>query len=194
MNTPPPTLAGAFLLPCILTRCRAFFLPGCNTAKYKHLQRVFPCKCNLYHQCHKIAHKALQRRFLRLHRLNRPRYHTDTTSHCTTCDTLESIHASGRAQPIPDTTATPGRCTGQHRPPIIIRYIRGQTMPDGAAYRRPCQPGGVSMLPTSGTGSTVKGWQSGTLHRAGQSSGGERGGRRGTIGGFRRISFRAVAR
>ena len=37
------------------------------------------------------------------------------------------------------------------QPPIIIRYIRAQgcapcyrSMPDGATYRRPCQPGGVS--------------------------------------------------
>ncbi len=27
-------------------RCRAFLLPGCNTAPYKHLQRVLPCQCN----------------------------------------------------------------------------------------------------------------------------------------------------
>lgn len=48
-----------------------------------------------------------------------------------------------------------GRCTGHSSRPIIIRYIRVQlcapcyrSMPDSAAYRRPCQPGGVSMLPT----------------------------------------------
>lgn len=48
-----------------------------------------------------------------------------------------------------------GRCTAQRRPPIIIMYIRVhppcyRSMPDGAAHRRPCQPGGVSMLPTPG--------------------------------------------
>lgn len=36
----------AFLLPCILTRCKAFILPGFNTAQYKRLQRVLPCLCN----------------------------------------------------------------------------------------------------------------------------------------------------
>lgn len=50
--------------------------------------------------------------------------------------------------------------------PIIIMYIRARpcyrSMPNSAAYRRPCQPGGVSMLPTpgglqSGTGSAVRG-------------------------------------
>ena len=56
------------------------------------------------------------------------------------------------------------------------------------------QPGGVSMLSTSGTGSAVRAGHPGTLHPAGQSSDRGRGGRRGTIGGSRRISFRAVAR
>lgn len=28
------------------TRCRAFILPGCNTAPYKRLQRVLQCQCN----------------------------------------------------------------------------------------------------------------------------------------------------
>lgn len=49
-----------------------------------------------------------------------------------------------------------------------VRHCRG-SMPDGAAYRRPCQPGGA-------------------IQRSG------RGGRRGTIDGYRRISFRAFAR
>lgn len=88
---------------------------------------------------------------MRLCQLNQQRHQTDTSGYNTTCDTLEGIHARGRAQPIPDTTATPGRCTGQHSPPIIIRYIRGcrgatcyESMPDSAAYCRPCQRRRVS--------------------------------------------------
>ena len=115
-------------MPCILTRCRTFILPGCNTAPYKRLQRVLPCQCNLYNPCPKTAHTALQWLFLRLCPLNRPQYQTDKSGYNTTCDTLEGIHAPGRTQPIPNTTATQGRCTGQHRPPIIIMYIRRQTM------------------------------------------------------------------
>lgn len=38
-------MAGLFL-PCILTRCRAFILPRCNTVPYKRLQRVLPCQYN----------------------------------------------------------------------------------------------------------------------------------------------------
>lgn len=89
----------------------------------------FAVLMQLYRPHHKTAHTALQRLFLRLYQLNRPRYQTDTSGYNTTCDTLKGIHVPGRAQPIPDTTATPGRCAGQHRPPIIIMYIRGQTMP-----------------------------------------------------------------
>ena len=120
----PAHIGGAFLLPCVLTRCRVFILPGCNTAPYKRLQRVLYRPCNLYHLRRKSVYRALQGLFLRLRPLNRPRYQTDTTSHRTTRATLERIHAPGRPQLIPDTTAAPGRCTGQHRPPIIIRYIR----------------------------------------------------------------------
>ena len=92
----------------------------------------------LYDQRHKTAYRALQGCFLRLCLFYNPRYQTDTNGYNTICDTLESIHAPGRAQPIPDTTATPGHCTGQHRPPIIIRYIRGQTMPAAAGQLLPC--------------------------------------------------------
>lgn len=65
--------------------------------------------------------------------------------------TLERITAPQHLQRVPDTTATPGRCTAQHSRPIIIRYIRGAavcpcygSVPDSVAYHRPCQPGGVS--------------------------------------------------
>lgn len=67
------------------------------------------------------------------------------------------------------------------------------SMPDYAAHRRPCKPGGVSMLSTPGGLQSGTG-QPGTLHPAGQSSGREHSGRRGTIDGYRRISFRAFAR
>ena len=147
----PAHIGGAFLLPCIRHGAGFFFCPDSiqpDTSVYS----VF-CAVNakLYRPRRKTAHTALQRLFLRLHPLNRSQYQTDTTSHCTACATLEGIHTPGRAQPIPDTTATPGRCTGQHRPPIIIRYIRGcigapccGSMPDSAAYRRPCQRRRVS--------------------------------------------------
>ena len=177
-------------MPCILTRCRAFVLPGDNTAPYKRLHRVLCCQCKLYHPHHKTAHRALQWLFLRFAPFNRPRYQTNKGGYNTTCDTLSRY---------PDTTATPGRCAGQHRPSIIIMYIRGcrgapcyGSMPEGTAHRRPCQRRRVSV--STCTGSAVRAGRSGTLHPAGQSSSKGHGGRRGTIGGFRRISFRAFAR
>ena len=72
------------------------------------------------------AHRALQTLFLRLCPLNHPRYQTDTNGYNTTYDTLEHITATQYLQRIPDTTAAPGRWTGQRSRPIIIRYIRVQ--------------------------------------------------------------------
>ena len=105
----------------------------------------------LYRPHRKTAHRALQWHFLRFVPFNRRRYQTDTSGYNTTCATLEGIHAPGRAQQIPDTTATPGRCTGQHRPPIIIRYIRG----------KPCQPGESRCFPRPAAGGLAPGQRSG---------------------------------
>lgn len=117
----------------------------------------FAVSMQLYGARRKTAHAALQRLFLRSHPLNRPRYQTGKSGCNTTCDTLEGIHAPGRAQPVPDATATHGRCTGQHRPPIIIMYIRGcsisQTMPAAAGQRlhlHRVSPAGSRCFPTSG--------------------------------------------
>ena len=141
---------------------QGFYFAPLQYSPIQAFTACFAASMQLYRPRHKTAHMALQRLFLRLHPLNRPRYQTDTSDYNAACDTLESIHAPGRAQPVPDATATPGRCTGQHRPPIIIMYIRRcrgvpccGSMPDSAAYSRPCKPGGVSALPgiETGTGS-----------------------------------------
>lgn len=187
-------MAGLFF--CLASdTVQGFYFARMQYSRIQAFTTRFTVSMQLYHPRHKTAHRALQRLFLRLHPLNCPQYQTDKSGHNTTRATLEGIHAPGHAQPIPDTTATPGRCAGQRRPPIIIRYIRGcrgapccGSIPDGAAYHRPCQrqrvssyrvrisgkyytgapaegsaspsvqgqPGGVSMLFTSG------GWRSGT--------------------------------
>lgn len=87
--------------------------------------------------------------------------------HCTTCVTLERITAPQHLQRIPDTRRHAGRCTAQRSRPIIIRYIMAQHIADHASQAA------CNLAP-------------------GQQSG--RGGRRGTIDGYRRISFRAFAR
>ena len=96
----------------------------------------------LYRPRRKTAHRALHGLFLRLHPLNRPRYQTDTSGYNTTCATLEGIHAPEAPPAYTRYHRHAGRCTGQHRPPIIIRYIRecsiSQTMPAAAGQCLPC--------------------------------------------------------
>ena len=121
----------------------------CNTATYKRLRRVLCRTCNLYRPRRKTAHRALQALFRRLCQLNHPLYQTNTTSHCTTCDTLERL-------PAPElcTDTRYHRHAGTlHRsayPPYYNKVYKGAgvrscygPMPDSAAYNRPCQPGRV---------------------------------------------------
>lgn len=194
-NFTPPTWRG-FLLPCTDTAQGFSFCPVAHKPHTSRLQRLSCCQCN----------------------------YTATTSKAFTglCSGLSadlpysSAHGTAYTRaayipPVPRRTL----CR-QAQPPIIIRYIRvqgcallwiharrcsiSQTIP-AAAHLLRGQPGGVSMLPTpgglqSGTGSTVNqggaaSWHpppGGAVQRQG------RGGRRGTTGGYRRISFRAFAR
>lgn len=84
--------------------------------------------------------------------------------------------------PIPDTTATPGRYTGQHIRLIIIMYIRVRRCYVSMPARRGLYASHARRLAIwhPPPGGAV--WQQ------------VRGGRRGTTGGLRRISFRAFAR
>ena len=184
--------------------------------QYNQIQAFTACfavSMRLYHPRRKTAHRALQPLFLRLCPLNHPRYQTDTSGYNTTCATLEGIHAPGRPQQIPRYHRHAGTLHRSAQPPIIIRYIRGQTMPAAAGQLLPCvdplasadtlstvqtrrtclgaSPAGFRCFPRPAAGGLAPGQQS---TRAGQSSSRGRGGRRGTIGGFRRISFRAFAR
>ena len=145
----PAHAGGAFLLPCILTRCRAFILPGCNTAPHKHLQRVLPYRCNY------TAHSTKQRTGIY-------RGFSGYLAHTTAHDTRPT--QAGIMPPTP-------RLIVCQRPDALHLYQIPAPRPDAAqastaayynkvyksaAYRRPYKPGGVSMLPTSG------GWRSGT--------------------------------
>lgn len=64
---------------------------------------------------------------------------------CTSCKALEDIQASPAPPPIPDTTATPDAVQGKTAGASCYG-----SMPGGVAHRRPCQPGGVLILPTPG--------------------------------------------
>lgn len=129
--------------------------------------------------------QAFTARFVPLMQLYRPRH----------------VRAHTRARtPCTDTSyQTPRRTLySLAQPPIIIRYIRVQgcaarygSMPDSAADCRPRQPGGVSASTCTGSARRLAIWHP-PLGGAVQQQG--HGGRRGTIDGYRRISFRAVAR
>lgn len=99
------------------------------------------------------------------------------------CTTLEHITAPQHLQRIPDTTTAPGRCTGQRSRPIIIMYIRA------AAYRRPCQPGGVSV--STCTGSAWRRLDASRTRRGSPTAGMRRAAA--VIDGYRRIFFQAFA-
>lgn len=162
-------------------------MPCYNTAPYKRLKRVLCRQCSFY-TAHAIKqHAGLYRRF------SRNLYRSDAAdTRPTQADIIPpaprwsvSQHRS-TSSAYQDTNAPPGRCTGQHSHPIIIRYIKGQRCapvmdPCQTVQHRPCQPGGGQLLPSADRWQVLRpahllrgqpgGLQSGTLHPAGQSSG-----------------------
>lgn len=143
-TSPRPTGRG-FLLPCTDTAQGFSFCPVAHKPHTSRLQRLSCCQCN----------------------------YTATTSKAFTglCSGLSadlpysSAHGTAytRAAYIPPAPRRT-RCRPA-QPPYYNNVYKGArvrpcygSMPDGAAYRRPCQPGGVS-IPTapgglhSGTGS-----------------------------------------
>lgn len=137
-----------------LLRVQGFYFSMLQCSPIQAFTARFAPSMQLCRPRRKTAHRALQVLFLRFTTLYRRKYQTYTIGYNTACTTLEHITAPQHLQHIPDTSATPGRCTGQHRPPIIIRYIRVQGcacrrfMPDSAADRRPYQP--IRVIPAAG--------------------------------------------
>lgn len=211
----PPTLAGFFFCLASAEGAGLLFLPGGVSAKHKRLQH------SLYHPCKIIppkhqkplqgftvafpliwpipAHPIQQPHKPPIHRLRHAGGHT--VKRCTSTDTRHHRR-----------TGTLYRSVQPH---IIIRYTRVRhcygSMPDSAAHRRPCQPGGGSVHPacircrgqTGGLSAlpALSGLQSGTgqqsgrtLHPEGQSSSNGAAGGAEPLTACRRISFRAFAR
>ena len=122
-------------------------------------------------------------------------------THSTTCDTRPTQAAI--IPPVPRRTLY-----RPAQPPYYNKVYKGArvrpcygSMPNSAAYRRPCQPGGVSVSTCTGSARRLAIWHQSaarahrlepSTRRAVRQQG--RGGRRGTIDGCRRISFRAFAR
>lgn len=155
-------------------------MPCCNTAKHKRLQRVLCRPCSLYHLRYKTAHRALQGLFLRFVPFYCRRHKADTSGYNTTCTTLERITATQHRSPQPPY---------YNKVYIRVQHIADRASPAGSA---PVMCGSLASADTLSAVQTRRtGWHpppGGTVQQQ------ERGGRRGTIGGSRRISFRAFAR
>ena len=119
----------------------------------------------LYHAHHKTARRTLQGHSLLFVPFYRRRYQTGKSGYNTACAAMKHITAPQHLHryQIPPPRRTLYRAA---QPPYYNKvYIRAcpfyGSIPDSAAYHRPCQPGGISMLPTpgglqSGTGSAVR--------------------------------------
>ena len=172
-------------------------MPCCNVAQHKRLQRF------LYHPCSYTAHATkrrtgLCRRFSCCLPYFIPIIRRRILLCCAACAMLEGIQADAMPPARTRYHRHAGRRTSQHSRPIIIRYIRVhpyyESMPDSAAHRRPCKPGGgldashARRLAIWHRVSLRHHPPGGAVQQQGQ------GGRRGIIDGYRRISFRAFAR
>lgn len=189
--------------------------------QYSPIQAFTSCfvtPIQLYCQRHKTAH-MLQWRFLRLYQLNRRKYQTDTNSYNTACDTLEHITAPHCLQCIPDTSSAQDAVQFstaayynevykmvQHTADHASLAGASPTVCESLASAAPCAPAEVSASPPAqaqpGGGINASharrlavwhrsAWHpppGGAVQRQGH------GRRRGTIGGYHRISFRAFAR
>ena len=200
----PPTLAGLFFALHLL-RVQGFYFALLQYSRIQAFTARFVPSMQLYCPRHKTAHRALRGLFLRFAPFYRPQYQTDTNGYNTACTTLELINAPGCPPAHTRYHRHAGRYTAQRRPPIIIRYIRVQ---GHAPVIDPCQtvqqiadndsPAGSRYFPRPAAGGLAPGQRSGRacwhLPPGGAVQRQGRGGRRGTIGGSRRSSFRAFAR
>lgn len=135
--------------------------------------------------------------------LSSMQFYTATTLKASTrlyrCVPVDLLHSSEHntadiqaayAPPPPRRTlyraAQPSYYNKVYKGAAVRTYYR--SMPDSAADRRPCQPGGVSMLPTVQGRSAWHTPPGGAVQQQGRGAAG------GTIDGYRRISFRAFAR
>lgn len=181
-----------------------FFLPGSVQATYKRLQRP------LYHPCNYTA--RTQKAFIGLYScvsvdLPHSSAHNTETTQTAYTPPVSRRRAYRQAQHLHRYQIPPPRRTLYRpaQPPYYNKVYKGArvrpcygSMPDSAAHCRPCQPGGgldtsharrLAIWHRSAAGRT--GWHpppGGAVRRQG------RGGRSGTIDGYRRSSFRAFAR
>lgn len=143
------------------------------------------CRVNaIYRQRRKTAHIALQALFLRFATFHRHRYQTDTSGYNTACATLEHTTEPQHLQHIPKPAVTPDAVQ-------LSTAAYYNKVYKGATDRKTYKPGGLQSGTGQRSGRTWSTWHpppGGAVQRQ------SRSGRRGTIDGSRRISFRAFAR
>lgn len=151
----------------------------------------------LYHTRRKTAHMALQGLFQRFAPFYCRRYQTGKSGYNTICATLERITAPQHLQHIPDTNATPD-ATQVSTAAYYNKVYKGAGVQQIADH---ASPAGVSVSTCTRSARRLAIWHRSAVRahrlapstRRGSPAAG-RGGRRGTIGGYRRSSFRAFAR
>lgn len=134
--------------------------------QYSHIQAFtarFVPSMQLYHQHSKAAHRALHGLF-QLFAVFCRRCVSGASGYTALPVPRWSVsqrRSISSAYQIPATRWTLYRPA---QPPYYNKVYKGaavclcyRSMPDGATHRRPCQPGGVSMLPTPGI-SMAPGW------------------------------------
>ena len=119
----------AFLLPCIDTVQGFYFA----LLQYSPIQSVYSafCSVNANYTAHAIKqHAELYRRFSRNLYRSAAADTRPTQAAIIPSATRWSVSQRPNAlQRIPDTTATPGGCTGQHRPPYYNKVYKAQRCP-----------------------------------------------------------------
>lgn len=130
-------MAGLFF--CLVpTRCRAFLLPGCNTAQYKRLQRLFCRPCNFYTT-------TTSKPFTGLYsgvsvNLTHSSAHNTASTQAAYIPLAPRWRAYRQVQHIRRYQTPPTRRTLYRpaQPPIIIRYIRVRRCPLLWIHARQC--------------------------------------------------------
>lgn len=131
LSKPGHDVAGLFFCLASAEGAGLLFCPAAMHPYTSVYSEFCAVHAKLYRTCRKTAHRALQRLFLRFAPFNRPQYQTGTSGYNATCATPNAVQVSA--------TAYYNNVYKGAR----VRPCYG-SMPDGAAYRRPCQPGGVS--------------------------------------------------
>ena len=185
-----------------LLRVQGFYFALLQCIHIQAFTAAFILSMQLYHPRYKTEHRDLQELFLRFLPFYHRRYQPRISGYNAACATLGRITAPQRLQRIPDTSATPGAVqvsTAAYYNKVYkgagVRLLwiharrcnTSQTMPARRGQRlhlHRVSPAACDLAPGQRSGCT--GWYlppGGAVQQQGC------GGRRGTIGGSRRISF-----